>query len=324
MEKISPETSFNTFRYNAEAAERWPHKVCLNCGALLAGKFCSQCGQKDLPRRQTLRELLVNFVGSFTSFESKFFQTIRHLLFNPGFLAAEFNAGRRESYYHPARAYVFMSFIFFLVLSLPDDDDRDNFNYGLSYQKQDASRPEIVSLDSIIEFKSRAEYDSIQQTLPSDKRDNWFERSIKLKTIDLNLRYLKRQDEIWADIKSTAFSNFPKVFFLLLPLFAFFLKLLYIRRGFYYSEHLVFSIHYYNFFYLIGSFGVLLSFIPWFDWVKYAIGIWVVVYLFMGMRRVYKQGRRKTFIKFMLFGFIFSFCVFISLILNFLISIFIV
>ena len=92
---------------------------CLNCNTQLYDAYCPHCGQKDIPKRQTLGELLTNFVSSFWSYESKFFRTCQYLLFKPGFLATEYTAGRRERYYHPARMYVFMSFIFFLLFSKP-------------------------------------------------------------------------------------------------------------------------------------------------------------------------------------------------------------
>ena len=98
---------------------------CLNCNTQLLDVYCHHCGQKDLPKRQTLRELIENFVGSFYSFESKFFRTVKFLLFKPGFLPVEYTAGKRESYYHPARTYAFISFVFFLLLfSLPEDEGK--------------------------------------------------------------------------------------------------------------------------------------------------------------------------------------------------------
>ena len=104
-----------------EGSKPKPHnELCLNCGAKLIDSFCHHCGQKDIPRRQTLGELFSNFISSFWSYEGKFFLTTKYLITKPGFLTVEYNAGRRESYYHPARMYVFISFVFFLFLfSLP-------------------------------------------------------------------------------------------------------------------------------------------------------------------------------------------------------------
>ena len=96
---------------------------CLNCGTELKGKFCYQCGQKDIARRQTMGDLFTNFLGSFTSFESKFFRSLKTLLFRPGRIIADYNSGKREMYFHPARMYVFLSFIFFLFLALIPDED---------------------------------------------------------------------------------------------------------------------------------------------------------------------------------------------------------
>jgi hypothetical protein len=104
-------------------APKQHNEFCLNCGTKLQDVFCQHCGQKDIAKRQTLGELLTNFISSFWSYEGKFFKTIKFLIIKPGFLATEYNAGKRESYYHPARMYVFISFVFFLLLAvLPSED----------------------------------------------------------------------------------------------------------------------------------------------------------------------------------------------------------
>ena len=68
---------------------------CLNCAQPLKGDYCHHCGQKDLPRRQTMWELIENYVGSTFSFESKFFRTVGALLFLPGLPARDAFAPRR-------------------------------------------------------------------------------------------------------------------------------------------------------------------------------------------------------------------------------------
>lgn len=337
------------------------HEFCLNCGAKLQDLYCHHCGQKDIPRRRTLGELIENFIGSFYSFESKFFRTVRFILLKPGFLPLEYTSGKRESYYHPARAYVFISFVFFLLFfSLPDGEeetekpmtkgDTEEFNKGMEQMRkglyqagldsamvdsiyqasvQDSTEVDLVyslgndkptikkkrkpnSINfSDIEYKTFDEYDSVQNTLPESERDGWFTRLFSRRAIELKARYKddnsgKRFSE---DFMSAFSSQFSTVLFYLLPIFALLFKLLYVRRDFYYSEHLVFAIFYYNFFYLAASVYLLMSFIPYVGGIiNFIISLWMIAYLPIAMKRMYKQSWRKTIFKFVLFSFAFMLC----------------
>ncbi len=340
------------------------NEFCLNCGTKLQDVFCHHCGQKDIPRRQTLRELWTNFISSFWSYEGKFFQTTKFLITKPGFLAIEYNAGRRESYYHPARMYVFISFVFFLLFVSFSDTDSDNKGEMkmdkedyLEFRKdypgtkvdsilasasvwtKDSSEVKIpLSLvDSIRKvsstrkgkkknstgfsltgtgYKSEAAYDSAQKLLPENKRDSWIERKLTIRGIELNEKYKDDMGQFGKDFVKLFMDNFSKVLFWLLPFFALLLKLLYVRRDFYYSEHLVFSIYYYNFFFLAGSLQILTNVVPWLDWLSTVIGFWIYFYLLFGMKRMYQQSWRKTILKFGLFNIGF----FILLVLGFGIS----
>ncbi len=336
------------------------NEFCLNCGTKLEDLYCHHCGQKDIPRRRTLGELIENFIGSFYSFESKFFRTVKFLLIKPGFLPVEYTAGKRESYYHPARAYVFISFVFFLLFfSLPDEDEEEDkpmtkkdqaeFNRGMEEMRKGlytagldsavvdsiyaASLTDSTEVDLIytpgkeepivkkqnqnninltdIEYKSFEEYDSVQSTLPESERDGWFIRMFYRRAIELNGKYRddnsgKRFSEDFSEAFSSQFST---VLFYLLPVFALLFKLLYVRRDFYYSEHLVFAIFYYNFFYLAASIYLLMSFVPWIGGIiNFAIVTWMIAYLPIAMKRMYNQSWRKTIVKFILFSFLFMFC----------------
>jgi hypothetical protein len=342
------------------------NEFCLNCNARLLDVYCHHCGQKDLPKRQTLRELIENFIGSFYSFESKFFLTVRFLLFKPGFLPVEYTNGKRERYYHPARAYAFISFIFFLLLfSLPEDDKMqanesvtiegaDEFAQGMKQMKEQFNKAgmDSIKVDSIYnealridstseevasgnvigkirgkkgkatfslagsEYASEKEYDSIQRWLPASKRDGWVMRKLNLRGIELNQRY-KGDDagkRFTNDFGQAFLDNFSKVLFFLLPVFALLFKLLYIRKDYYYSEHLVFAIYYYNFFYLAASLYLLLDFIPVIGkMLMYVIVIWTLLYLPLGMKRMYEQSWGKTIFKYSVFLFAFFVCLLIGI-----------
>lgn len=90
-------------------------KECLNCNALIYGRFCHICGQENVIPKETFLHLFRHFIEDVTHFDGKFFDTLRYLLLRPGFLSYEYMRGRRLSYLNPIRMYVFTSAIFFLV-----------------------------------------------------------------------------------------------------------------------------------------------------------------------------------------------------------------
>ena len=91
-------------------------KNCLNCQATVIGRYCHICGQENLEPKETVWHLVQHFFNDITHFDGKFFATVKFLLRKPGFLSAEYVAGRRASYLNPIRMYVFTSAFFFIIL----------------------------------------------------------------------------------------------------------------------------------------------------------------------------------------------------------------
>jgi len=84
--------------------------------------------------------------------------------------------------------------------------------------------------------------------------------------------------------------------FIFLPIFALFLKMLYIRRKRFYIEHLIFSLHYFSFFFfLIILYVLIYKFIGHFPlWPVFIISL---IYLYISMIKVYKQRWGRTLFK---------------------------
>jgi hypothetical protein len=91
-------------------------KTCLNCGTSVEERYCTRCGQENVELKESFGYLVSHFFSDFTHYDSKFFITIKDLLFNPGFLTKEYMAGKRTNYLHPIRMYLFISFLYFLVV----------------------------------------------------------------------------------------------------------------------------------------------------------------------------------------------------------------
>jgi hypothetical protein len=325
------------------------NEFCLNCGTKLVGDYCHKCGQKDIPRRQVIGDLVSNFIEAFTNFDGKFLRTTKHLFLRPGFLAVEYNKGKRETYFHPVRMYTFTSFLFFLLFVLLPDSDNEAVSAGLT--KQDKEDLKEIGLDSTLNYndslfkahnskdfvkrsndgvsyqldetpyKSIAEYDSAQNALPELQRDGWWKRLKTERTIKLTEKYKNDTKGLTENFSSFFVNNFSTALFFLMPFFALLLKLLYVRRDYFYSEHLVFTIYYYNFFYLSGALMMIFNIIPWLGSVSVFIGIWVFFYLLVAMKKMYGQSWRKTIAKFFVFNFLFWTLVLVGIIFMMFIAI---
>lgn len=97
--------------------------TCQNCEEMYeeGAKFCPHCGQKtsdDL----TIGVLFYNTISNYFSFDARFLKSFLPLMFRPGYLASRFIQGKRLMYLHPAQMYLFVSVIFFFIISFSTRD----------------------------------------------------------------------------------------------------------------------------------------------------------------------------------------------------------
>lgn len=101
--------------------------------------------------------------------------------------------------------------------------------------------------------------------------------------------------------------NVPAALFVLLPLMALVLKILYPLSKRYYVEHLLFVVHFHAFFFLILILQILFARFAGLvgipedvsDIVLIGASIYIPVYLYNSMHRVYGQGNFSTALKFL-------------------------
>ena len=112
-----------------------------------------------------------------------------------------------------------------------------------------------------------------------------------------------------------AIGHVPTALFLILPVFALLLKVLYVRRGWYYSEHLVFGLHTHAFAFVVFTvLALLAAFGSGAGWASAASGVVsfalmasVPVYFVVAQKRVYGQGWIKTVLKSLALGWTYFF-----------------
>jgi hypothetical protein len=101
--------------------------------------------------------------------------------------------------------------------------------------------------------------------------------------------------------------DWPYVMFVLMPLFAIMLKVVYLRRNWLYGEHLVFALHIHAAWFAFGLFVLLL---PSFEWIPVVA---MVIYTILAMRRVYTGRKRATFTRATILFVIYSFAVLVAI-----------
>ncbi|MGW8124149.1 DUF3667 domain-containing protein [Roseivirga echinicomitans] len=111
--------------------------------------------------------------------------------------------------------------------------------------------------------------------------------------------------------KGFILGNLPIMMFLLIPLFALVLKVVYARRSHLYIKHIVHALHIHSFAYFIYAISLLVIFklLDGHSFWQFMIGtltfIGVSTYVYISFLKVYKQGWLKTLIKFNIVGFIY-------------------
>jgi hypothetical protein len=171
-------------------------------------------------------------------------------------------------------------------------------------------------------YSTVSNYDSVQRSLPEGKRDGWLKRAMVHRATRFDEKMREDPNNAWIELFEDFMHKLPYLLFISLPIFALILKLLYVRRKqFFYADHAIFSIHHYIF-----SFILLLVFFlvdelkktiggGIFDWIEIILLLLWPIYLYAGMKNFYRQGWRKTFLKF----FLLNILGFISLVILFVI-----
>ncbi|HTM99513.1 MAG TPA: DUF3667 domain-containing protein [Pedobacter sp.] len=353
-------------------------KDCLNCGHIVEENFCPHCGQENIVVKEDALHMVSHAIADYFHFEHRFFGTIKPLLLKPGKLTKAYVEGKRVSFIHPIRLYIFISIVFFLVvlsekrfgenkdlkktqttgvtpkdkkltpsqkdslvaieikeveqalkyvpntnglrdslikeakLEIQNDRSKDSgWKVGTSKKisqdkggtKEQRTRGwnvgsskkwggNWVTSDTTVE-----DYEKTQAALPKDKRDDFLRHYYAKKSIELN-KYPDPKKKFLEDF----LHNIPKMMFLLLPMFALILKLVYINKKKYYYEHLIYSFHVHSALFLSILITMLLQWLFKFaydisEWLSLLCMIYMVWYIYRSLRTFYGSTRWVTVLK---------------------------
>ena len=93
------------------------HGACLNCGAVVAGNYCAQCGQAAHLHR-SFGAIGHDLAHGVLHFEGKIWNTLPELALRPGHLTRRYIHGERAKFVSPFALFLFSAFLMYAIFSL--------------------------------------------------------------------------------------------------------------------------------------------------------------------------------------------------------------
>lgn len=297
------------------------NKTCQNCGAFIEKSYCPKCGQENSESRQSFHHLFTHFIFDFIHYDSSFWRTTKALFLSPGKLSTEYMKGKRKSYVNPFTLYIFISFAaFFIPTLMPKISDTDDNKASNMVQnnKEEQKQKSIIKInhdvDTVLLDKPTEEMafklDSLYRSKPKEKQvlnpdSKIYKSSLAILANIKDKHRLEKAIEFFTH-------NIPKVLFVYMPLFAFWLWVFHNKKKRFYFDSGIFTLHFFSvvlltitivniLMYLIDLINID-STLP--EVLLYGFTtLYITFYFFRGNRVFYEEGRATSNIKsFLLMG----------------------
>lgn len=258
---------------------------CANCGAALFGPYCSQCGQRHEHAVHSVSHFIGEAFEDFTHADSRLWRTLGALLFHPGLLTREFLEGRRARYLPPVRLYLVLSVAFFLIAGILASHSR-----GSAVLVEVQPTPGQVTsrrLEPATPAFAKQQCAQVPKDLP------W----LGAYGPRFEAGCVAAIEDGGRSANESVLHDVPRAMFLFLPLLGLVMKALYRRPRRHYVEHLLFFVHNHALIFLVlAAFALLGTILPAPVTAVLGTGLWIYValYFFASMLRVYGQGWLAT------------------------------
>lgn len=286
---------------------------CRNCGARAEVNYCPVCGQETRIEMPTVGHFAAEFAEQTFALQGQLWSTLRSLLLRPGELTLEYVVGRRQRYVRPLRLYLALSILFFAALGLSGKTDWVKVNPEEPTEPTTVATPAstapTVAIDgsrdtgpAVPKPPEPSTSTAAETTRPLEPDDIHVDTGYREFDARVNHRLNQLRALPKEEIADRIFDTFttwaPAAMFFLMPLFAAFLKLGYLRRGAHYAVHLLFAVNFHSFMFLMLLVGLLPLIDPFSEVLLSAIPL----HLWLALRRVHGGGGVSTaFFVFLLF-----------------------
>jgi hypothetical protein len=284
---------------------------CLNCGSVVTGRHCMQCGQAADVHVLSMREVAGDVTHSLLHLDSRIWQTIKLLVRRPGELTREFIAGRHQQYLPPFRLYLAVSVLYFALQALLPGDETFNI------QKPEDVRGQVEKKTGPVPEELRKELEKEGVTTSGDGKSILSGEDCNIRILDGGgkTKFEQSMSAACRQMKADGGKRFaehfattaPKLMFLFLPLMAAVALLFYWKPRRLYAEHLVLFLHNHAFTFLLLAVTAVMTKLASLKFplagllnlAAFLLWCYLPWYVFRSMRVVYAEGRFKTALKFL-------------------------
>ncbi len=89
---------------------------CRNCGAPVAVRYCTACGQLGASFQRPVFGLVTSSITDMFALDGRLWRTLPGLIFRPGRITREYIDGRRARYVPPFRLFLLSSVLFYFIV----------------------------------------------------------------------------------------------------------------------------------------------------------------------------------------------------------------
>lgn len=322
-----------------------PQQSCLNCNQVLLSevKFCPSCGQSIKESKLSILQILRDSMSNIFNLDSRIIHTLQHI-FMPSKLAKTYVEGRRKYYVNPIRLFLFFIVTCISIILFNDVfDETKAISNKIVKEAEDIKLHRLF--DTIaLEYKTvenKIIFDTLENKLFEDFHrieSPYIATNAVIMGTDFSKFKITKEDVVnltpneiiekyevtgWKEkleVKQLvrfvsdasggikyAVKNITWVLTILIFFAAFLMKIIYIRHGYYYVEHLVLILYGHSFA-LFLALPILLTLgsesnVRETTWMIFSI--FVPLVQFMSIKKYYGQGYFKTLIKMGLFNFMY-------------------
>jgi hypothetical protein len=260
-------------------------QTCKTCGNSFTGKYCNQCGEKVYTEKdRTFRHIADETIHFVTHFEGSFLRTVKTIFTKPGKLAYDYCNGTRKKYFKPISLFLLCIVLYLLF-------------------------PRFDGLNMKFSSYVSSQNNYTWLAIPVAKKKM---KSASITEKELNDKYNRVSAKV------------SKIFLLaLIPLSAFFLYLLFFRKGRYFFDHFIMATEF-NSLMVIVVFLLLPLLVVVGTWIYSPVSQYFVdsnlipfisvhfillIFLSFGFKRFYQQSWLLTIIKSIIFLLLFDFVI---------------